>query len=85
MAKWNGSEAHRAAQARYRRSAKGKAAQARFRATATGKRGTAQSNTRRIYVGQRYQGRAQTVEQADLIRSHIQERLRAFTRQQTGA
>lgn len=78
MATWNGSEAHRAAQARYRNSAKGKAAQARYRRTAVGRRVDAESNTRRIYVGERYHGRAQTSEVAAVIRSHIKERIRAF-------
>ena len=39
-------------------------------------------NALRIFVGHSYYGRAATVEQAAAIRSHIQERLRAFKRQQ---
>lgn len=42
-------------------------------------------NARRIFVGKTYRGRAQTPEQAAAIHTHIKERIRAFTRQQTGA
>lgn len=81
----------RQAQARYEKTAKGRAVRkryngsqkhldtnARYRRSAHGKHKVAALNSRRIFLGHAYRGRAQTVEQADAIRSHIKERTRAF-------
>lgn len=73
----------RLAQARYRRTAKGVAAQKRYIATELGRQLRARDNARRIYVGIRYHSRT-NAEKAKVIRQHIREKLRAFTRQQTG-
>ena len=75
----------RLAQSRYRRSAKGKAAQKRYRSAGHGQRVNVESNARRILFGKRYFGNAKTRELAAAIHTHIKERIRAFTRQQTGA
>ena len=71
-----------ATQARYDSTGKGRAVDARYRSTPRGRRLMSAVNALRIFVGHSYYGRAATVEQAAAIRSHIQERLRAFKRQQ---
>jgi hypothetical protein len=82
---------HRAAQARYRVTGKGKAANARYVATTKCKevqlryrsspKGTmtlAVCNARRLFIGDRYVGRATIVEEARAINGHIKERLIGF-------
>lgn len=89
----------RLAQARYKHTEKGKAALkryghgpayraalVRYRRGVTGQRTLARVNARRIFVGEQYHGRAQTVERAAMINSHIQEMRSAFIKgQQTRA
>ena len=75
----------RLAQARYRHTPKGVAARMRYEGGPKRQRLNATHNPRRIYVGSAYRGKAVTDAQAAIIRQHVKERLRAFTRQQTGA
>jgi hypothetical protein len=42
----------------------------------------ADSNARRIYIGERYRGKAPTVERAAVIRQHVKGRCDVFTRGQ---
>lgn len=88
----------RAAQARYQRTEKGKATKARYRktplcraakerylSTPRAQQVAAALNARRVYIGQQYHGRAQTVEQASAIQQHVKERIREFKLKQAGA
>jgi hypothetical protein len=89
--RYNASKKRKAADRRYSASAKGRAARRRYnatehakavrlryRASPNGKAAEQRKNKKQIRIGMVYVGRADSVEQAELINSHIKRRLREF-------
>lgn len=64
----------RAAQARYRQTAKGRETQRRYNATDKGRARRLRSQPNRLFLGQRYLGMAATGEDAARINAYIKER-----------
>lgn len=68
----------KASRARYGASAKGRACAARYRRTAAAKRASHRHMAKRVLVGNRYYGTAQTPAQAEALKAHVRRRLDAF-------
>lgn len=81
LAKYAASEKGRASNARYERTEKARIRKRRYESKS---RRAQTQNAHRLFVGNRYVGRAATVTMAEAINTHIKGRLHGFVERQQG-